>query len=470
MIHVLLWMAKHRRQHAEKQRAQALLGALLQGRHEQDFLIQAVLTQPPLGLCDMGRDHAGACTCYRRYQEAPQVFQGAKHERVVQKLLMLLGEAEEHECDTLFGLLSNLLVRLARGLCDFVAAQEPASYADLQQVVLRGHKRRLRVDPHFKEEALNKVCRRSGWSLAEALVNTVMEGEYPQRWVHSYLLQYMEACHRCFRDARIFSMGPDASRVGNPAEECIAYLIFARDCGFGAWGPLQVPSPQSCWGGEQGGETTPGRFVFVFSLPRVLGLSPGAFLACATLLLKLLEGRSAWQGQGATRWAALFPGTGVGGHVWRRRRGRAEKRRFLTGKPGSGQARTAPHFPANFARFLVILQSFFGQKQVILQSKTRARAHVGGARSRIHSLRVLGHLFRKKGIGRARASQTLHGSSARDHFGDLTRKRPLPCLATAGDAGSWGHLPAEPAGGRRRGRGQQSAAEQAGQDLGGRGQ
>jgi len=193
MIHVLLWMAKHRRQHAEKQRAQALLGALLQGRHEQDFLIQAVWAQPPLGLCDMGRDHAGACTCYRRYQEAPQVFQGAKHERVVQKLLMLLGEAEEHECDTLFGLLSNLLVRLARGLCDFVAAQEPASYADLQQVVLRGHKRRLRVDPHSKEEALKKVCGRSGWSLAEALVNTVMEGEYPQRWVHSYLLQYMEA-------------------------------------------------------------------------------------------------------------------------------------------------------------------------------------------------------------------------------------------------------------------------------------
>ena len=101
---------------------------------------------------------------------------------------------------------------------------------------------------------MRKVCGRSGWSLAEALVNTVMEGEYPQRWVHSYLLQYMEACHRCFRDARIFSMGPDASRVGNPAEECIAYLIFARDCGFGAWGPLQVPSPQSCWGGEQGGE------------------------------------------------------------------------------------------------------------------------------------------------------------------------------------------------------------------------
>lgn len=105
---------------------------------------------------------------------------------------------------------------------------------DLNPVRARGTKRKV-YDEDWKRaitsEALDKRRTKNGSQLLRGLGDA--DPHLAQKWEHKEMQAYLASCFRVLKDVKHLGITSDAARLGDPAEECIIFLLWAAeaDCG-----------------------------------------------------------------------------------------------------------------------------------------------------------------------------------------------------------------------------------------------
>lgn len=247
-VGMLAWMCQCRRLHAEQVRANNLLVSFLRHFINDPRAVLQLCKQVPHAIrvqCRAGVDErSDMCTHVTSFGR--RVSTGGQdvdeHERVAQWLVAFVETLTETPCRALGSCFRHMIDGVSAAVVRYIDGRAAPSIKELEQNVLEGPVRKLRVDTDFKLAVLSKVAKKDRMMITSVLSDygdaTTAQTAH---WLTEYLHSYVMAMHQRFAEARSITLTPDASRLGNPAEETVVYPIYAADLGVGGWCAPQVP-------------------------------------------------------------------------------------------------------------------------------------------------------------------------------------------------------------------------------------
>lgn len=250
---IILWCSLNRRLRAEKDRSTAFLQMLFYevvpgSTADRAWWLQ--LLPEHLATCDIGVEVAGGhCMHVQVFACNRKDAECTGHELIVERLQELLDAAADTDCECLrlhFGKVLSEVVAVAEAS---LSSRPAATFGDLELNVLRGRKRLLRVDRDFQEACVERLAQTNAMSLEQARGSHGFAiGSTANHWIGALLKGYSTACFQTFGNCKSITMAPDASRLGNPAEDVLVYPCYSADARRGAWGCPQALLGATCGG------------------------------------------------------------------------------------------------------------------------------------------------------------------------------------------------------------------------------
>jgi hypothetical protein len=245
----LLWLSCARRATQERQKAKALLLALLHScLNPEQADIGGVLSHAvadSLQHCAEGASN-GICSHMQTVTSMMPPVLGDGHEAVQMLVSVAIPLLQQMlhlvvGCNAAAAALTAVLEALAERLDQSIPLRE---FKDpLKEDLLQGRSRKLRIDEDFKAVVTDQVrFGRRVLTGAEVVATTSVDEKQVRLWTQAKMLSYQAACYREHSEATgVFGIAEDASRISCPGEETVVYNLWCCQLDKGCFPPVQVP-------------------------------------------------------------------------------------------------------------------------------------------------------------------------------------------------------------------------------------
>jgi hypothetical protein len=246
---LLFWLIQHRRALMQKQRSKQFAIAFFACFvvNIKEVMSDTRTISPEIAdLCIVDVDpRLGFC---KHVVNFSQGMVGADEDqsdvcRLIERGSAIVDALHKEDCASLRQVLKRLVLKVADECRANITDTGEPTIGQLRENVLRGTKRSLRVDSDFKRAVIKKVASSDRMSIMQI---DGRDGEACCRdtihWLSEHLQSYIANMHATFSKVKSLTLTPDASRLGNPAEDMLVYPAFSADLNRGAWLVPQVTS------------------------------------------------------------------------------------------------------------------------------------------------------------------------------------------------------------------------------------
>lgn len=185
-----------------------------------------IIASQSASACSFDPDSRGICSHMATALPAEGLADGTMVWRYLSCCLVRLYGMSK-DCEAALASFISIVGTLADKI-DKLVVDMPAPQDILKMELLRGTKRKLRVDEEYKLEVGNGlVCKKRVHSGAQYVKATGDFGESaPRKWEGTTMLQYRAAAMDTCTKGQVVWVASDGSRVGQPAEETLVSLLW----------------------------------------------------------------------------------------------------------------------------------------------------------------------------------------------------------------------------------------------------